>query len=171
MKLIEALKKIEELTKKAEDIRCKIGDHSAHLNIETPVYENQANQVDSWLKMHQDVLNEILRLRFCIQRTNLATMVDVDLGDMTVTKSIAEWIWRRRELARIEAKAWKQLTDKGLKEGVVQTSQGTTAREIKVVRCYNPEVRDKMIDILTSEPSRIDARLESTNAVTDLIEN
>jgi hypothetical protein len=169
MKIIEGLKQIKDLQRKAEDLRIKISKFSAYLSYETPMYPDQKGQVSSWLQAHYDILKEILRLRIAIQKTNLATEVTIQLGDNTVTKSIAEWIHRRRDLADLDCQSWKMLTDKGLKEGIATDTQGEK-REVKIVRCYDPVLKDKSIEYFITEPTIIDSRLETVNAVTDLIE-
>ena len=45
MKLIEALKLTKDLARKAEDLRAKIANCSADMDFETPVYPDQATQV------------------------------------------------------------------------------------------------------------------------------
>lgn len=169
MKLIEALKKVKDLSKKAEDLQEKIAKYSAYLNYETPAYENQKGQVKEWIQGHSDVLKEILRLRIAIQKTNLETEVSIQLNGKAVKKCIAEWIHRRRDLAGMEMQAWRSLTDRGLKEGTVQQSTGEKM-EVKIIRCYDPKERDEKVLIYSEEPSLIDAQLEVVNAVTDLIE-
>jgi hypothetical protein len=169
MKIIEALKKTQELQRKASDLRIKIAKHSAHLNYETPMYKNQKQQVSEWLQAHSDILKEILRLRVDIQRTNLATDVDIELGGKVVTKTIAEWIHRRRDLADTDLTAWQVLSDRGLKEGKTKNSAHEEV-EVKIVRCYDPAERDRMMDLYSSEATTIDAKLEIMNAVTNLIE-
>ena len=169
MKLIEAMKQLKSLNIKAEDFRKKISVHCADLTYETPLYPDQKSVVDGWLQAHSDVLKEILRLRLAIQRTNLATQVVVDLGGAPVTKSIAEWIHRRRDLAKLEMAAWSALGDRGLKEGNAQTTQGTV-QEIRIRRYYNPMDRDQKIALYREEPMKVDAALEIVNAVTDLKE-
>lgn len=169
MKIIEALKKIKMLQQKAEDLRDKIGAHSADLDFETPLYADQRKQVAEWMQAHSDILKEILRLRVAIQRTNLATLVTITLGGKDVTKPIAEWIHRRRDLAECERLAWGRLTDRNLKEGTIQQSTGQ-AREVKIRRYFDPVERDNKLDLYRTEPQVIDATLEVTNAITDLIE-
>ncbi len=169
MKIIEALKQTKDLLRKASDIRDKVGKYSAHLNVETPMYPDQKKQIEEWIQAHSDVLKEILRLRVAIQRTNVLTMVTIEIGGTQITKSIAEWIHRRRDLASYERDCWARLTDKNLREGIATDSQNEK-REVKIIRCYNPAVRDSQIEMLTSEPCIIDSRLEVVNAVTDLIE-
>lgn len=169
MKLIEAMKKIKALQEKAEDLREKIGRHCADLDFETAVYPDQRKQVTEWLQAHMDIMKEILRLRVAVQRTNLATPVTITLGDKAVTKTIAEWIHRRRDLAGYDFQAWKFLTDRGLKEGTIQQSTGQP-REVKIRRYFDPAERDKKLELYRTEPQTIDATLEVTNAVTELME-
>src|SRR5882672_7662203 len=100
MKLIQAMKKLKDLNAKAEDLRKKVSQNCADLSIETPMYKDQATTVEGWIQAHGDILKEILSLRVAIQRTNLSTPVTVELDGKQVTKSIAEWIHRRRDLAK-----------------------------------------------------------------------
>ena len=80
MKIIEALKKTKELVLKAGDLRGKIAKHAAISSLNTPEYPDQRVQVREWLQAHSDILKEQLRLSIAIQRTNLETVVDVELG-------------------------------------------------------------------------------------------
>jgi hypothetical protein len=169
MKLIEALKQQKSLARKADDLRRKVTKHSAISSIETPVYENQASIVAGWIQAHDDILKETLRLRLAIQRTNLETMVTIELGGKQVEKSIAAWIHRRRDLAASAQTMWKSLTDRRIQEGMTKTPSGDNLK-IEIVRFYDPETRDKNISLYSEEPSLIDAKLEIVNAVTDLIE-
>lgn len=170
MKLIEAMKKIKDLQRKAEDLRGKVKLNAAHLSYEAPTYgDKQREIVKGWIQALMDISKEIIRLRVAIQRTNLATMVSIELGGKHVSKSIAEWIHRRRDLAKLDESSWQCLNDKNLKEGRGQNSMGETV-DIKIVRYYDPVERDAQLELYRSEPAIIDATLEVTNAVTDLIE-
>lgn len=169
MKIIEALKKVQDLARKADDLKKKIGQHCADMDYETPLYKNQDLQVAEWLQAHSDIIKETLRLKIAIQRTNLETQVTMTIGERDITKSIAEWVLRRRGLAEQERMAWNMLTDRNLKEGLVQQTSGVT-REVKIRRYYNPQIRDARIEEYRSEPHIINATLEVVNATTDLIE-
>ena len=170
MKIIEAMKKTQDLQRKAEDLRGKVALYCADLSHETPVYgDNQRQQVREWLQGHGDIVQEIARLRIAIQRTNLATPVSIEIGGKTVTKTIAEWIHRRRDLANLDSDMWRKLGDRGLKEGMLMGSQGQQ-QEVKIRRYFDPVERDRMVEMYRSEPMTIDATLEVVNAVTDLIE-
>lgn len=171
MKLIEAMKKLKDMNVKAEDLRKKVSANCADLSIETPLYgADQKATVDGWIQAHSDLMQEILKLRVAIQRTNLSTNVTIEIGGKQVTKSIAEWIHRRRDLAKLDMQMWACLGDRNLKEQNVQTSPGGPVTEIRIRRYYDPTQRDAKLELYRSEPSVIDATLEVSNAVTDLIQ-
>lgn len=169
MKIIQAMKQVKDLNRKADDLLAKIKQHSADLDFETPLYPKQAEVVSGWVQAHGDIVKEIERLRLAIQLTNLQTPVTIELGGKQITKPIAAWIHRRRDLAKMQETAWRGLTDRNLKEGSVKNSQDVVI-EVKIRRYYDPTQRDNMIELYRSEPSTIDATLEVVNAVTDLIE-
>jgi len=172
MKIIEAMKEIKELQRKTDDLQKKIGSNCALLDYETPMYgKDQQKTVDGWIQSIHDMAKRIEFLRVCIQRTNLATEVEVNLGFKTYTKSIAAWIHRRKDLAKAEYMTWKQLNDRGLKEAsIASTVPGQAATQIKIVRFFDPVKRDEMCNLFAGEPTAIDSRLEVVNAITDVIE-
>lgn len=170
MKLIEALKLLKELTVKADDLRGKIANHSAHLSIETPVYPEQQKQVSQWLQAHEDITREMAHLHVQVAKTNVSTLVQIKVGDNLLSKTITEWIARRRTLAAFDLAAWNKLTDRGIKEGAVPSSTaGAPATPVKIVRCYDPVLRDKMVAIYRDEPGLIDRTLEVINATTEVL--
>ena len=171
MKIIEAMKRVKANKEKIADLQKMIGQYCASLNYETPTYgEGTRDRISEWLQSCNDLAQNNARLLVAIQRTNLATPVAISLGEKTVTKSIAEWVWRRREYAETDLMTWQKLTDRNLKEGTVKNSQGETV-DVKIVRYFDPNERDKMVAMFKSEPHEIDAALEVINAVTDLIED
>ncbi len=176
MKLIEAMKQLTALARKQDDLREKIGVYCTHTTLDTPVYGDKTTEtVSGWLQSHEDLSQEIARLKVAIQRTNLLTLVTITLGGKSVTKSIAEWIVRRggkdkRGLAHSDQAAWAKLTDRSLQGGFMKTSQGDPV-EVKLVRNFDPLARDQKISLYRDEPGLIDAAMEIVNATTDLIES
>ena len=169
MKIIQAMKKVKENKEKITDLQAKIAVACANLNFETPVYGDATKQkISEWLQSCQDLSQDNIGLLCSIARTNLATVVPIEVGGKTVTKTIAEWVWRRREYALLDAKAFAVLTDRNLKEGVTQSSTGQ-AVEVRIQRHYDPNYRDMMLAMYKSEPHLIDSTLEVINAVTDLV--
>ena len=173
MKIIEALKKMKDLQRKADDLRSKIRDNCADLDHEKPAYETpeaQRDQIKEWLQAHSDILKELEKLRLSIQKTNLETEVVVEVSDgKNITKSIAAWIHRRKDLAKLEASAWSQLTNRNLRPVNYQKTEGGEVFIANIRKYYDQKKRDNMVEDFTSEPSRIDAALEIANATTDLI--
>lgn len=169
MKIIEAMKRIKANKEKIADLQKAVGVYCAGLSFETPTYQNTAEKITEWLQACNDLAQDNAKLLVAIQRTNLATAVPITLGEKTVTKSIAEWVWRRREYAETDLRTWQMLSDRGLKEGHIKNSQQETV-EVKIVRYFDPVQRDKMVAMFKAEPHEIDSALEVINAVTDLIE-
>lgn len=169
MKIIEAMKRIKSNKGKIGDLHIKISECCANLTFETPLYGvDTKHKIESWIQTCCDLTQDNVRLLTAIARTNLATKVEVELGGKFVTKSIAEWIWRRREYAQYDMQTYQKLTDRGLREGHAKESTGTVT-EVKIVRHFDPEKRDTMIAMFKDEPHAIDSTLEVINAVTDLI--
>jgi hypothetical protein len=171
MKLIVAMKQLKDLAKKAEDLRGKVAMHCSNLSIETMSYPDQAATVAGWLQAHEDLLDKILELRVALQRTNIVTPVTIELEGRQVTKTIAAWIQRRKDLAKLAQQMWAGLGDRNLKESNVQSAAGGAVTEVRIRRFFNPVQRDEKVAAYRSEPSIIDANLEIVNAVTDLIES
>lgn len=164
------MKKIKANKEKIADLQRQIGLYCAHLNFETPTYGiDTGAKIKEWLQACDDISKDNANLLVAIQRTNLATPVTIKLGDNTITKPIAEWVWRRREYAALDLKTWQMLGDRNLREGQTTNSTGEKV-DVKIVRNFDPVHRDKMVAVYKSEPHEIDAAMEVVNAVTDLIE-
>jgi hypothetical protein len=171
MKLIEAMKEVKLLDTRNEDLRQKVSKYCADLEAETPTYgtpEKQKEQVTGWLQSIHDSIVEAIKLRSAIARTNMYTMVTIELGGNKVTRPISEWILRRRVYSEVEKKAWDSLSNKGLQVANIRNSSGDST--LTKVRLYFDALeRDKNVELYRSEPSIIDRNLEIINATTDLI--
>jgi len=168
MKLIAAMKEVKNLKIKSEDLRGKVKLYCSKASIETNVYPDQTAQIKEWIQSHTDTVKQIGKLSVAIQKTNIATEVEIEIGNKKVTHNIAEWIYRRRELAELERQCWACLTDKGIKEGQIKQTDNSVY-ELKIVRFYDPVEKDKMVELYRTEPSLIDRTLETVNAVTEVV--
>lgn len=169
MKIIEAMKRVKMNDEKVSDLQTKIAGASANLNIETPLYGDQTDKrITEWLQSSEDIGKENIRLLVAIQRTNMVTPVTINIGGNMIIKSIAEWVWRRRRYAATDLATWQKLTDRGIKEGINQGPTGPI--EIKIIRHYDPVMRDAKLAEYRAEPHEIDGALEIINATTDLVE-
>jgi len=133
------------------------------------MYPDQKRQVSAWLQGSEDIVKEISNITYRIHKTNINTEVTIVLGANTVTKSIAEWLYRVNKLASEEKATWEALNvrDIGAQNNFRLT--GST-QEFKVKRrlYFEPALRDKKIEAYSSEISEIHAKLEIVNATTDL---
>jgi hypothetical protein len=169
MKLIEALKQLKYLAKKADDLVDKISKNSADMEFDQPIAPDMKSKIAEWLQAHGDIVREISRLRYRLQKTNVSTSLTIRLHDVDVTKSLFEWIQRRKDLAKMELQAWEKLTDRNLKDGQYQQTNGQLA-VMKMRRYYDPQMKERKIDLLKAEPHLIDAALEIANCSADLLE-
>jgi hypothetical protein len=153
------------------DLSSKIEDSCAHTTLENPVYgKDTKSKIDGWIQNCEDLSQENIRLLCAIQKTNLNTQVEIELGGKTVKKSIAEWVWRRRKYAGSDQLVWNSLSDRGLKEGYYNPSNNSEPTKVEIVRYFDPSNRDEKIEMYREEPYRIDSTLEIVNATTDVIE-
>lgn len=177
MKIIEAMKTIKEHRRKCDDLKSKLAQYCTDQSFETPTYgseSEQTAQIQGWLQSYADTVKEIERLSLAIQRTNMATVVDIEINGSIITKPISAWILRRGKakgqdgLAKLQAEAWRALTDRNLREGKAKNTQGADF-DVKVRRYWSPKEKDTNLAILDNEPYLIDKRLEVINAVTDIV--
>jgi len=171
LKLIEGLKKQKELARKVNDLVKKVHEYSADMDYENPVYGDvkaQREKVSEWLQSIHDMTQETLKLRIAVQKTNLETDVTIELGGKAVTKCIAAWIHRHRDLSNYDLQAWRALGKPSLKDGFINQSN-EQKREVKVRRYFDIQEKDKNVALYSEEPALITAKLETVNAVTDLI--
>lgn len=172
MTIVEGMKQIKILLRKHADLCDKIKAHCADLSYETPVYGTETDQrqkVQGWLQSCGDIVQEVSDLKRRISRTNLETMVSIQLDGRAVSKCITEWVARRISLAALDEGAWRALTDRGLKEGQLQATQpGQTPQKVTIRRYYEPAVRDAKVELYRSEPMLIDQAMEGINATTEL---
>lgn len=169
MKIIEALKELKLNAKKIGDVSARIALNSAKKDFEKSPYADPTSQVKEWLDSVEGLTKRNAQLTLLISKTNAATLVTIELEGKQVTKSITEWIYRRRYGVAMEMAAVKALTNRGLKDEQVKQTDGTLL-ETKVVLHYDQKLRDQRMDALQQEPTLIDTRLEMVNAVTDLLE-
>jgi len=174
MKIIEGMKKLKDLTRKAVDLQKKIQTYCADYDTDSPTYktaEDQRAQIASWLQAHQDLTREIEKLRIAITFTNVTVKVPVEMEDgSNPSKTIQGWILRRRELAAMDRAAWEGLTNRGLKDQAYRPDAKSEQVIVSHVRrYYDQAARDAKVMLYMAEPARIDATLEVVNATTDLV--
>ena len=133
MVLIEALKEQKYTLRKMEDLRKKISSYCSDLDCMQPTYgsaEEQKKKITEWLQAHNDLALNLTDLKKSIQRTNLETIVEIQIGENKIARTIAEWIIRRREIIDFQLLAYNSLTDRNLAQQGLRT-MGNAEKRIK----------------------------------------
>lgn len=171
MKIIEALKKVKYNREKMVDLARLIKQNAANMESQkgNTAYADPKRKIREWVQSVHDLQNDNAKLLAGIQRTNLTTKVTIEVEEgKPVTKTIAEWITRRREGVDQDYQVYSCMTT-GLKQQTMQDAQGNLVVD-NVVYNFSTEERDKKLMILSEEKSRIDSVLEIVNATTDLVD-
>lgn len=170
MKLIEALKRLKMNRKKVTDLAALIKGNIEHMDGEKTKYSNPKLHVESWVQSIKDISLENEKLLARIQKTNLETPVSITLPDgKIVTKSISEWICRRREGIDFEELSYRSMRYT-LKDKAESNPVTGELMVNKVVHNFEASVKDQRLMHLSEEPLIIDSALEIVNATTDLME-
>lgn len=171
MKIIEALKKVKYNREKMVDLARLIKQNAANMESQKgrTGYDDPKRKIREWVQSVHDLQNDNARLLAGIQRTNLTTKVTIEVEDgKPVTKTIAEWITRRREGVDQDYQVYSCMST-NLKQQTMQDAQGNLIVD-NVVYNFSTEERDKKLMVLSEEKSRIDSTLEIVNATTDIVD-
>lgn len=177
MVLIEALKEQKYTLRKMEDLRKKISAHCADLDCMQPTYgsaDEQKKKITEWLQAHNDLALNLTNLKKAILKTNLETIVEIQVGELKIKRSISEWIIRRREIIDFQLLAYNSLTDRNLSQQGLRTmgniEEANKMKNARVRFYFDASDRDDKIELLKKEKENIDKTLEIVNATTLLIE-
>jgi hypothetical protein len=174
MTIIEGLKKIKLLKQKHVSQITRIKNASCELDYEDRKFtygteDEQKTMVDGLLKSCSDIVSEIENISLRISKTNIETMVGIEIEGKTITKPISAWIMRRRELSAMSMKPFQALTDRNLKPSGYNVEGTDDLKVANPKRFYDQKSRDEKIVSLESEPVFIDGKLEVVNATTQLL--
>jgi len=175
MKLIEAMKNVKSTLRKMEDLRKKITKYCSDLDYMAPIYGNvdeQKKKIAEWLQSHHDLALQLTTLKANIQKTNLATPVTIKVGNNDITRPIAEWVIRRREIVDLEILAVSALQETNMDTPAYRlvSRNNDQMKDAKIRLYFVAEERDYVLEILRSEKEMIDKALEIVNVNTELID-
>lgn len=169
MKIIEALKKIKMNENRLVKLRQDIASNSARLSNETSPYGDSATkQVTAWLDEARSLVLDNETLIHRVHKTNVTKEVSIEIGGKLITKTIDQWLTRRRTGVHQQAGVVQMLTDRKLKETTITQSDGTQV-PVTIVRHFDAAQRDKELAALQEEPFLIDSALEIVNATTNIV--
>ena len=156
MTILDGLKKIKVLKKKADKKAARIAENCCTFEGEEPLYN-----VRVLMQSHNDLLLEISKIKASIQHTNVVTKVSGDKYDGFTIASLISYrqgvLPQRIAVLKSLSKAHKD------NEGRYESPKR------KVVMHYVPKEREDSIDKYEDEILDIDAILDKCNMITKLI--
>lgn len=167
MKLVEALKNLAIIAKRIDGNTEKINQYATHFTANEFPFQTadaQRVEVDKLIQSNIDLQTEYLKLKRCIAKTNLETMVTID----TFTYSIADLLALKAGAYKFYTQTYAALNpDRSLRE--MRQTNFNAENPPKVIRMYDERLRNEKLEKYTTMIDAITGKLEVVNAETDLI--
>lgn len=161
MTITQGMKEIKLIRKKIE-VNCgRITEFSSLLSNEKCHFkteEEQKQAVISLVQANMDLCRRALDINNAINYTNIVTLVDFE----TRPYRINELLQLKRTYSALKSQTFKSMND----SNAINNRRHVTSDTVNVVRFYDTEKRNKLIDDQDTFYSRITGRLEAVNAVT-----
>jgi hypothetical protein len=172
MKLVEGLKELKLIEKKIAKNTEQINQYASKLSTEKPQFDTdkeQSAKVQSLIQANKDLTKFYVELNNMIAYTNLTTNIDFE-GE---TYRVADLLIYVRKMHDSMVKTIEALNEtsarfrlKQYAQGGIQTGGG---EKIYVEKFYKEEFKNTELQRLEKlDRSRVIARLETLNAVTEL---
>lgn len=168
MKIIEAMKELKLIDKKMKKNIELINEYAALPDNERLPFETRAKQiaqVKSLIQANIDLMKNYLHIKQSIENTNLVSKVAIYGKEYT----ISELLIIKRNLASVMIATYNALNDSQARRKIQQMSVRGEKPPI-VDRFYDETDKNAGLNQWEDLYHTIDARLEVTNASTDLIE-
>ena len=170
MKLVEALKELKLIEKKINKNTEQISQYATKLSTEKPQFDSekdQAAKVLSLIQSNKDLSKLYVELNCRIAYTNLTTFIDYE-GQ---TYRVADLLIYIRKMHDFMNRTIEALNENASKMRIKQFISGQQGEKIYIERFYKEDFKnDELMKLEKLERSRVIARLETLNAVTDLKE-
>lgn len=174
MKLIEALKNLKTIEKRIDKNCQLIADYSAYVSSETPVFEThekQQKEVESLIQANCDLEKEYIRLKMCIDHTNLNTKVQLLGKNLTISELVTlQRLLNRNTNFRQKTYNSLNMSKAQVKLQQVFNQKGVDAQNpARVIPVYSEAEKNKALREWEEFTSQIDGKLEVVNAETELL--
>lgn len=169
MTITEAMKKLRVIEKRMADNIKSITTYASSVSTEKPLFENEAVQkkeVAGLIQANDDLLSEYLHLKKRIEATNL--QITAEIGG--VKYLISDLLVIKRKLANIMVNTYRALDDSVGEQRKASSGAGPDGSRPHVVRYYDERVKNEGLRRWQDLYDNIDSRLETINALTDLVE-
>lgn len=169
MKLIGAMKRLRVIEKRMQSNCTSITTYASSVSTEKPLFETesvQKKEVSSLIQANGDLLKEYLCLKRKIEETNLRTIVEIGGVDY----AISDLLVIKRKLANNMVRTYRALNDEQGERRKGSAGAGPDGVRPHVVRFYDEKEKNEGLRKWQDLYDNIDSRLETINALTDLIE-
>lgn len=169
MKLIEAMKRLRVIEKRIGGNSTSITLYASSVSTEKPLYETESAQraeVMSFIQSSQDLLAEYLKLKRKIEETNLRTIVEIG----GIKYAISDLLVIKRKMANLMVRTYRALNEEQGDKRKVSAGLGPDGQRPHTVRYYDEKEKNEGLRHWQDLYDNIDSRLETVNALTDLVE-
>jgi len=169
MKIVQGLKKLRVIEKRMAKGIEEIQVLSSALSNEKPVMgneEKQETEVKSLVQSNFDLVEEYLRLKLALEKTNLEVSTSIS-GE---ARTLSEWLVIRRKLGSTMLSTVGAMNDRAA-ENRRTLNRGLTpeGQAVHVVRFYDEKTKMDRLRQLTDRLEAIDGKLEVVNATTNVV--
>lgn len=173
MKLIEAMKRIKVIEKQIASNSGRISEYAAIVSTERPAFgteDAQRKEIRGLIQSSEDLLLEYLRLKSAVLKTNLVTTVAIQGRNY----SVADLLVLRRGGAKLMKQTYASLSTQNADHRLGLVGRASVAqtgeKSPHVERMYDEKEKHAGIQKWQDLEDEIEMRLETINAVTDLVE-
>ncbi len=169
MKQIEAMKRLRVIEKRMKSNTDSITTYSSSVSTEIPLFkteDTQKREVANLIQANGDLLKEYLRLKRRIEETNLKTIVEIG----GVEHTISDLLIIKRKLAGIMVNTYRALNERQGENRKGSAGIGPDGTRPHIIRFYDEKEKNEGLRKWQDLYDNIDSRLETINALTDLVE-
>lgn len=174
MMIIEGMKRLRVIKKRMANNIESVNKYAAIVSNERPMFgseDQQKKEVKQIIQSNLDLLNEYLKLKKRIERTNLQTVVEIGGVDYT----ISDLLILKRELVQLVVQTYDALNTNLAQMKLNALSRqhhvaGQQGESLRIDHMFDEKEKNKELRKWQDLYDNIDSRLEVINATTILLD-
>jgi len=169
MKIIEGMKKIKINEKRITRNCDQITRYSSLLDTEKPFFDSedvQKKEVKSLVQSSKDLINECIKLKQRIEKTNLETVIEFN-GEQF---AISALLMLKRKYGALLINIFNSLNDGEARKRFRGLAAQPNEKRPTIIRLFREEDKNKELQNIYDLLDNITSRLEVINATTELLD-